>query len=310
MVEIVGTFLRAELWDERANSSSEPRNSSRGDLAQELLKFAVGQLNRIQVRRVLWKVANGRSHFLNRLPNAGTQVDSAVIHHDDVTAPERAYQALLDICEEHLSGHRALDYHRRGHLIVPQAGHEGDCLPCSKRNSADHPNATRSPSSQPYQVRADRSLIDKHQPSGIKHALLSYPTSARSRHICSLPFGSLQAFFKRDVAAIEKAPKRAAAGSNPPFAQLCDDLYQSQILLFFNQGQDLAGKLFERRSAAAARLRRGAPYVAPALCPLYRRAHAYLETFGCLVARRSRLHRFDNAFPQVTRIGLRHRQPP
>src|ERR1700737_440067 len=129
MVEIVGTFLRAELWDERANSSSEPRNSSRGDLAQELLKFAVGQLNRIQVRRVLWKVANGRSHFLNRLPNAGTQVDSAVIHHDDVTAPGRAYQALLDICEEHLSGHPAPDSHGRGHLMVPQAGHEVDCLP-------------------------------------------------------------------------------------------------------------------------------------------------------------------------------------
>src|SRR5271167_3747786 len=129
-------------------------------------------------------------------------------------------------------------------------------------------------------------------------------TSARCRS------AACRLFFKRDVVAIEKAPKRAAAGSNPPFAQLCDNLYQSQILLFFNQGQDLAGKLFERRSAAAARLRRGAPCVAPALYPLYRRAHAYLETFGCLVARRSRLHRFDNAFPQVTRIGLRHRQPP
>src|ERR1700738_1216770 len=129
-------------------------------------------------------------------------------------------------------------------------------------------------------------------------------TSARCRS------AACRLFFKRDVAAIEKAPKRAAAGSNPPFAQLCDDLYQSQILLFFNHGQDLAGKLFERRSAAAARLRRGAPCVAPALYPLYRRAHAYLETFGCLVARRSRRHRFDNAFPQVTRIGLRHRQPP
>jgi hypothetical protein len=30
---------------------------------------------------------------------------------------------------------------------------------------------------------------------GIKHALLSYPTPARSRHVCSLSFGRLQAFF-------------------------------------------------------------------------------------------------------------------
>src|SRR6202163_1935013 len=65
-------------------------------------------------------------------------------------------------------------------------------------------------------------------------------TSARCRS------AACRLFFKRDVAAIEKAPQRTAAGFNPPFAQLCDDLYQSQILLFFNQGQDLAGKLFER----------------------------------------------------------------
>src|SRR6266536_3232350 len=48
----------------------------------------------------------------------------------------------------------------------------------------------------------------------------------------------------------------------------------------------------------------------PALQPLYRRAHAHLETFGRLASRCARLHGFDNAFPYVTRIGLRHRQLP
>jgi hypothetical protein len=38
-------------------------------------------------------------------------------------------------------------------------------------------------------------LVDKHQPGGIKKTLLSYPTPACARHICSLPFGSLQGFF-------------------------------------------------------------------------------------------------------------------
>jgi len=79
--------------------------------------------------------------------------------------------------------------------VVPQGGHERDCLPGSERNVADHPDATRSASPEPCQIRADRRLVEKHQPGGIKHALLSYPTSARSRHVRSLPFGSLQAFF-------------------------------------------------------------------------------------------------------------------
>src|SRR4051812_25447950 len=128
MAEIVGAFLRADLWDEGANSSIEGRNSSGSELAQERLEL---HLNRIKIRGVLWKVADYRPRFLNRLPNAGPQVDSAVIHHHDVIAPERGYQALLDICEEHLSRHGTL----------------------------------RSPSLQPHQIRADRSLIDKHQPA-------------------------------------------------------------------------------------------------------------------------------------------------
>jgi hypothetical protein len=80
MAEIVGAFLRAELWDERANRS--------------LLEFAVRHLNRIEIRRVLGKVANCRPRSLNRLPNAGTHVDSAVIQHDDVIAPERKRAGL------------------------------------------------------------------------------------------------------------------------------------------------------------------------------------------------------------------------
>src|SRR5256885_11724584 len=117
MAEIVGAFLRADLWDEGANSSIEGRNSSGGELAQERLEFAVRHLNRIKIRGVLWKVADYRPRFLNRLPNAGPRVDSAVIHHHDVVAPERGDQALLDICEEHLSGHGTLDHHRRRHLL-------------------------------------------------------------------------------------------------------------------------------------------------------------------------------------------------
>jgi hypothetical protein len=55
MAEIVGAFLRADLWDEGANGSIEAWNSSGGELAQERLEFAVRHLNRIKIRGVLWK---------------------------------------------------------------------------------------------------------------------------------------------------------------------------------------------------------------------------------------------------------------
>src|ERR1700682_1245153 len=129
-------------------------------------------------------------------------------------------------------------------------------------------------------------------------------TSARCRS------AACRLFFKGDVVSVEKPPERAAAGFDPPLAQLCNHLYQSHIRLLGNQSQDLGRELVQRRDASAARLRCRASLLAPALQPLYRRRYAHLETFGRLASRRVRLHGFDNAFPQVTRIGLRHRQPP
>src|SRR6185437_4088284 len=129
-------------------------------------------------------------------------------------------------------------------------------------------------------------------------------TSARCRS------AACRLFFKGDVVSIKKPPERAAASLDPPLAQRCNRLDQSQVRLFSNQSQDRGGELLQRRNASAARLRRGASAFVPALQPLDRRAYAHLETFGRLVSRCTGLHSFDNAFPQVTRISLRHRQPP
>src|ERR1700747_1605180 len=129
-------------------------------------------------------------------------------------------------------------------------------------------------------------------------------TSSRCRSVaCRL-------FFKGDVVTVEKAPERAAAGSNSPLAQLCKHLHQGQVWMLSNHSQNLARELFEWRNASAAWLRSGAVIVPPALQPLDRRCYAHLETFGRLAPRRARSHGLDNAFPQITRIGLRHRPPP
>src|SRR6202008_4647593 len=71
-----------------------------------------------------------------------------------------------------------------------------------------------------------------------------------------------------------------------------------------NHSQNLGCKPLERRNASAARLRRSAVMVAPALQPLDCRCYAHLKTLCRLTPRCARSHRLDNAFPQVTRIGL------
>src|SRR6201987_1432204 len=89
-------------------------------------------------------------------------------------------------------------------------------------------------------------------------------TSARCRS------AACRVFFKGDVVAIEKTPERAAAGSNPLLAQLCNGLLKRQVWMLSNHSQDLGRELFKRRNAPAARLRRGAVIIAPALQPLDR----------------------------------------
>src|ERR1700730_13278222 len=103
MPEVVGAFLSSELWHERANCSVEPGNCSRGSFPQQSFEFAVRQLDRIEVGRVLRQVTKCSLRFRDRLPNAGNQVDTAVVHYDDVVAPESGNQALLDIGEGHIS---------------------------------------------------------------------------------------------------------------------------------------------------------------------------------------------------------------
>jgi hypothetical protein len=195
MPEIVRAFLSTEQWHERSNCSVEAPNGSLGGFAQQGFKFAVRHLDGVEVGRVLRQVANRRSRFLDRLSDAGDLVGSEVVHHDDVVAPKRRNQALLDVGQEHLACHRPVDDHRRGHSVVAQASHKGDRLPLTKRHVANHTHAPRSAAPDPRHVGADRSFVDKHQPGGVKHALLSDPASPCPGDVRSLPFCGLQAFF-------------------------------------------------------------------------------------------------------------------
>src|SRR5262252_6790996 len=104
-------------------------------------------------------------------------------------------------------------------------------------------------------------------------------TSARCRSVaCRL-------FFKGDAVSRKKTRKRALAGSNPPLEQLHKRLLQGQVRLFGNESQYRLLVRFQRRHASSARLRLGAPALAPALQPFDRRTCTNVETLGRLTSR-------------------------
>ena len=195
MPEVACTFSSPDAWPEFANCATESLNRSLGGFAKIILELTVEQLDGVEIRRVLREVTPRRPRFLNRLPDARDPVGFEVVHHDDVIAPQRWNQALLDIGPEHLSRHGPLDDHRCSQSVVAQPGHEGDRLPLAERDAANHPHAARSASEEPRHIGAHGGLVDKHQPGRIKHALLSYPASPRAGHIGPLSLCGLQTFF-------------------------------------------------------------------------------------------------------------------
>jgi hypothetical protein len=108
----------------------------------------------------------------------------------------------------------------------------------------------------------------------------------------------------------EEARKRAFAGLDPALGQFAHRLHQASIWFFRLQLQYLGCVLLQARNAPTASLGRRAPLLMPGLKPSDRRTDTHLKQFGGLVSRRTRLHRLDHAYPQVTRIGFRHGVSP
>jgi hypothetical protein len=195
MPEVVGAFSCPQARNERANCLVQSRNSSSSHLTQQRLELAIRQLNRVEVRRILGQHSKRCSRTLDHLFYPSGFVGWKVVHHDDIAGPELRNQALVHISQEYLRIHRTVDHHGRDHFVVTQRGHERNGLPRSKWDLADQSDTPRSPTPEANHVSADGGLVDKYQPSGIKQALLAYPTSARASDVSALSFGCLQSFF-------------------------------------------------------------------------------------------------------------------
>jgi len=129
-------------------------------------------------------------------------------------------------------------------------------------------------------------------------------TSARSRS------AACRLFFKGDVVPVKKARQRAAAGSNAIPSELCSGFFQGQVRLLRNHRHYAFRLLFQRRNAAAAWPRHGAPTFIPALHPLDDRTHTDTKMLGGFVPGCACFNHLDNAFTQITGVRFWHRYPP
>jgi hypothetical protein len=195
MLEIVGAFRCGEGRDDRPNSATQARNCSFSGLAQMCLQFAEGLFDRVEVGRILRKVAQRCSNSFDGVPNACDLVSGKIVHDDDIATIEGRSQTLLDIADEGRSVHWPIYHEGRNHPIISQTGHEGDRFPMPVRRVANQSRAPWAPPSKSHHLSGGGGLVDKHQPGRVKHALLSIPAPARAGHVCSVMLRGAQAFF-------------------------------------------------------------------------------------------------------------------
>src|SRR5262245_45433804 len=96
MAKEVPAFLRAEIANNATDPTQEPQNRMLGRLAQMRLEVAEGQLDRVEVRRILQKINQRRARCFDRLRNARGLVNRQMVHQYDLAALEGRDKALLD----------------------------------------------------------------------------------------------------------------------------------------------------------------------------------------------------------------------
>src|SRR6516164_3175024 len=234
-----------------------------------------------------------------------------IINRDNVVAFEDRHHELFDIGPKSLSVHRAIDQQRGHHPIMPQRRDKGEGLAITKRHMIDEPHPARPVPIEPHHLGVHACFVDEYQPSRIKHALLAYPFAAGPHHILALPFaGAKTLLLEGDVVTAEKPPQRTSAGADSPHLQDDQQFHKRHIRLCPHHLQDYHRMHFQRRDTAAAWFCIGAATLLPPLQPLDRGVVGGEKHLCRLAPRSASPHHLDHPYPQIPRIGLRHRRPP
>jgi len=217
---------------------------------------------------------------------------------------------LFDVCEEDRPIHRPIDHEGGDHPVVAQSNNQGDGLPMAVGNEPDQSFAARATAPKSHQAGAGGGLVDEYQSGGIKQALLANPAPPRPRHVCPFLLRRAQAFFL--TVTLCRSKNRQTAVRLPGIrclriATTISSKVRSGCLATRANSHSTCssnGDVLPPLSFALA-----FP-VTPALQPPHRRTGAQAEAFGRFPPRCSGHDGFDYAFPQVIRIGLRHRFGP
>ncbi len=178
----------------------------------------------------------------NRAPvavNAGAPMRCQIVHHGDIALPERRDQHLLDIGQEGIAVHRAIEDHQRGHATQPQCAGEGCCFPVAMRDRSAASLSSFSAAAQPGHLGGRPCLVDEDQMLGIEVRLRVEPGLAPRGDVGPFLPAGVRRFFDGHRVAIQKAPHRDGRKRGAMFtAQHLGQFDERYVHLGLDRGQN------------------------------------------------------------------------
>lgn len=118
-----------------------------------------------------------------------------IVHHDNVARVEGRDENLLDVSEESIAVHRAVDDAWGGERVCAQPRDKGRGFPVAMRDFTDQPFAARRPAAQSYHVGRGAGFVDEDQALGIELRLIFNPSRPRFGDVRPILLRGAKAFF-------------------------------------------------------------------------------------------------------------------
>lgn len=163
--------------------------------SQMRFKFGKGQFDGIEIRAVRRKVAKLDVLGLQKRRHALNFVRGQIVQNQRVSGLKAGNEHLLEIDQEDLTIHRAIDQKRGSDLFLTQRRQKGRALPMAVRYRAHASFTAGAATVQAGQLGVKASFVNKDQTRCIPIRLLPPPKGACTLNVGPVLLGGARRFF-------------------------------------------------------------------------------------------------------------------
>ena len=195
MTKVVVALVGGEAREAVAEQRPEGLDRSTPGRPQNGLQFGKAEFDGIEVGAIRGQVPEHGPGRLNERADASDVMRRQVVGHHDVAHVQRGDENLVDIGEEALAIHRAIQHTGGRETGDPEGGDEGARLPVALRGVIGDSLAPQAPPVPTQQLGRDATFIKKDEAAGIERRGVGLPRAAGGPDIRPVVFGRANRFF-------------------------------------------------------------------------------------------------------------------